>query len=97
VNVALTLATEPDAIVIPAQALQTGQQGPYVFVVKPDSTVETRPVVVARTQGGETIIKTGLEKGESVVTDGQPRLVNGAKVEVRRGGGGRPANAPRAP
>jgi multidrug efflux system membrane fusion protein len=97
VNVALTLAVEPDAIVIPAQAVQTGQQGPYVFVVKPDSTVEARPVVVARTQGSETIVKSGLDKGESVVTDGQPRLVNGAKVEVRRGGGGRPGGGPRTP
>jgi len=94
VNVALTLATEEDAIVVPSQAVQTGQQGPYVFVVKSDSTVENRPVVVARTQGSETIITKGLEKGENVVTDGLTRLVAGAKVEVRaagpRAGGGAP-------
>ena len=83
VNVALTLAVENDALVIPAQALQTGQQGPFVFVVKPDQTVETRRVAVARTQGSETILTGGVEAGESVVTDGQPRLVQGAKVEVR--------------
>ena len=83
VNVALTLAVEPDAIVVPAQALQTGQQGAFVFVVKPDSTVEARRVVVARTQGSESVIASGLAPGESVVTDGQPRLVQGAKVEVR--------------
>ena len=83
VNVALTLAVENDAIVIPAQALQTGQQGPFVFVVKPDQTVDTRRVAVARTQGTETILTGGLEAGESVVTDGQPRLVQGAKVEIR--------------
>jgi multidrug efflux system membrane fusion protein len=96
VNVALTLATEADALVVPAQAVQTGQQGAaYVFVVKADSTVEIRPVVVARTQGSETIIAKGLQKGESVVTDGQPRLVTGAKVEVRRGGrGAEPARTP---
>jgi membrane fusion protein, multidrug efflux system len=97
VNVALTLATEPDAIVVPAQALQTGQQGPFVFVVKPDATVEIRRVTVARTQGGETIIAKGLEPGESVVTDGQPRLVAGAKVDVRtaeRGGKGKGEGAP---
>jgi len=64
-------------------------------VVKPDQTVDTRRVVVARTQGSETILTSGVEPGESVVTDGQPRLVQGAKVEVRTatgrapGGGGR--------
>jgi membrane fusion protein, multidrug efflux system len=83
VNVALTLAIESDAIVVPAQALQSGQQGAFVFVVKPDATVETRRVVVARTQGSESVIASGLAPGESVVTDGQPRLVQGAKVEVR--------------
>ena len=101
VNVALTLATEVDAIVVPAQAVQTGQQGPYVFVVKADSTVETRPVAVARTQGSESIITKGLAKGESVVIDGQGRLVSGAKVEIKRGGGGggkgRAADSPRSP
>jgi multidrug efflux system membrane fusion protein len=91
VNVALTLATQTDAIVVPAQAVQTGPQGStYVFVVKADSTVENRAVGVARTQGSETIIAKGLEKGESVVTDGQARLVSGTKVEIRRPGGGGP-------
>jgi multidrug efflux system membrane fusion protein len=90
VNVSMTLAVENDAIVIPAQALQTGQQGAFVFVVKPDQTVETRRVAVARTQGSETILTSGVEAGESVVTDGQPRLVQGAKVEVR-GATGRPS------
>lgn len=82
-SVSLTLATQKDALVIPSAAVQTGQQGPYVFVVKPDSTVETRRVTVARTQGSDTIVATGLGAGERVVTDGQPRLVNGSKVEVR--------------
>jgi membrane fusion protein, multidrug efflux system len=96
VNVDLTLATEPDAIVVPAQAVQTGQQGSYVFVVKDDSSVELRRIVLARTQGSESIIAKGLEPGERVVTDGQPRLVQGAKVEVRAaarqgGDGQRPA------
>lgn len=100
-NVTLILATEPDAIVVPAQAVQSGQQGSsYVFVVKPDSTVDLRPVVPARTQGSETIIAKGLEKGEMVVTDGLPRLTAGAKVEVRggerQGGGPRPGGAPAA-
>lgn len=83
VNVSLTLATEPDAIVVPSQAVQTGQQGTYVFVVKPDGTVENRPVTVARTQGGDSILAKGLEAGERVVVDGQTRLVAGARVEVR--------------
>src|SRR6185503_9776234 len=68
VNVAMTLAIEPDVIVAPAAAVQTGQQGAYVFVVKPDSTVETRPVVVARNQGNDAIITKGLKAGEKVVT-----------------------------
>jgi multidrug efflux system membrane fusion protein len=92
VNVTLTLTTEPNAIVIPAQAVQSGQQGQqYVFVVKPDSTVDNRRVTVERTQGSESVIAKGLNPGEQVVTDGQPRLTPGAKVEVRspEGRGGR--------
>jgi membrane fusion protein, multidrug efflux system len=95
-NVDLTLTIEPNAIVMPSAALQSGQQGPYVFVVKGDSTVEMRRVTVKRTQGSETIIADGLKAGESVVVDGQPRLVNGAKVEVRRPGG-RPGPSPARP
>ena len=97
-NVSLTLALQPDSIVIPSQALQTGQQGAFVFVVKPDATVETRRVVTARAQGNETIIANGLQAGEQVVTDGQARLTGGAKVEIRApagrpGGGERPREA----
>lgn len=82
VNVVLTLTTQPDAIIIPSQAVQTGQEGQYVFVVKPDLTVELRPVVVNRTLNNESIIEKGLKDGEKVVTDGQLQLVPGAKVEV---------------
>ena len=96
-NVTLTLASEPDAIVVPSAALQSGPQGAYVFVAKPDSTAENRRVTIARTQGNETIIAKGLAVGEKVVTDGQPRLTQGAKIEVRTaggpGGGGRPPGA----
>ncbi len=83
---------------VPAAALQSGQQGQYVFVVKADSTVETRRVVVKRTQGSETVIGEGLRAGETVVIDGQPRLVSGAKVEVRRPGppGASPPRTPRS-
>ena len=84
VNVTLTLTTEPDAIVIPAQAVQSGQGGSqFVFVVKEDSTVDNRRITVERTQGAETVVAKGLSAGEKVVIDGQPRLTPGAKVEVR--------------
>jgi multidrug efflux system membrane fusion protein len=91
VNVDLTLTIDPHAIVVPSAALQNGQQGPYVFVVKDDSTVDLRRVSVKRTQGSESVIADGLKPGEQVVVDGQPRLVAGARVEVRRPG--RPGDA----
>ena len=83
VNVVLKLTTEPNAIVVPSQAVQTGQQGQYVFVVKQDLTVESRPVVVSRTTDGETVVQKGLNPDEKVVTDGQLRLYPGAKVEIK--------------
>jgi multidrug efflux system membrane fusion protein len=82
-NVVLTLTTEPNAIVVPSQAVQTGQPGQYVFVVKPDLTVESRAVVAGRTTDGETVIQTGLSADEKVVTDGQIRLYPGARVEIK--------------
>jgi membrane fusion protein, multidrug efflux system len=88
VNVVLTLATQPDLIVVQSQAVQTGQQGQYVFVVKPDQTVESRPVTVARTAGDKAIIESGLQAGETVVTDGQLRLRPGSKVKVTNTGDG---------
>jgi multidrug efflux system membrane fusion protein len=84
VNVILTLTIQPDAIVVPTPAVQTGQEGPYAFVVKPDLTVESRPLVVTRALDGETVIAKGLKPGEVVVTDGQLRLYPGAKVEVKQ-------------
>jgi multidrug efflux system membrane fusion protein len=83
VNVILTLTTQPNAIVVPAQAVQVGQEGQYVFVVQPDLTVALRPVVVARTVEGEALIAKGVAPGEMVVTDGQLRLTPGAKVEIK--------------
>jgi multidrug efflux system membrane fusion protein len=83
VNVLLTLTMQPDAIVIPSQAVQAGQSGVYVFVIKSDLTVESRPVVVDRSLDGESVIEKGLQPGEKVVTDGQLRLVPGAKVEIK--------------
>ncbi len=87
VNVILTLTTQPNAILVPSQAVQTGQEGIYVFVVKPDLTVESRPVVVGRSLDGLTVVTKGLQPGETVVTDGQLRLVPGAKVEIKKQSG----------
>jgi multidrug efflux system membrane fusion protein len=86
VNAVLKLSTDPNALVIPTQALQTGQQGSFVFVVKEDLTVEPRNVTVARTQGALAVIAKGLEPEERVVTDGQLRLAPGSKVEIKPGG-----------
>jgi multidrug efflux system membrane fusion protein len=83
VNVVLTLATEANALVVPTPAVQTGQAGRYVFVVKPDQTVESRPVTVGRESGAETVIAQGLASGDTVVIDGQLRLFPGARVEAR--------------
>ena len=86
VNVALTLNQQSNAIVVPTQAIVTGQQGAFVFVVKPDLTAEARPVKVDRNIDNESVIASGLSVGEKVVTDGQIRLVTGAKVEIKNGG-----------
>ena len=83
VNVVTVLSTDPHATVVPSVTVQTGQQGPYVFVVKQDQTVEMRPVVVARTSGAETIIESGVQEGETVVTDGQVRLNPGSRVNIK--------------
>ena len=83
VDVVLTLSHDRDALVVPVEAIQTGQQGSYVFVVKPDSTVESRTVTVGRKQGGDVVIAKGLSADERVVTDGQMRLAPGTKVEVK--------------
>jgi multidrug efflux system membrane fusion protein len=87
VNVVVTLTTDPTALVVPTPAVQTGQQGQYVFVVKQDQTAELRTVTVARTEGSETVIKDGLAPGETVVTDGHIRLVPGSRVSVKQGPG----------
>jgi multidrug efflux system membrane fusion protein len=91
VQVVLDLTTDPGALVVPAVAVQTSQDGQYVYVVKADRTVEMRPVRVDRQQGDEMVIASGVSAGETVVTDGHLRLTPGARV-VERGesaGGGR--------
>jgi membrane fusion protein, multidrug efflux system len=85
VNVVLTLTTRPRATVVPAQAIQVGQEGQFVYVIKPDLTVEPRPVVISATLDGEAVVEKGLTPGERVVTDGQLRLMPGAKVEIKDG------------
>ena len=83
VNVSLRLYEQKNAIVVPSIAVQTGPQGEFVFVVKPDFTTEVRKVTVARTEGDLAVVAKGLAKGERVVTRGQLRLSPGAKVVVR--------------
>ncbi len=82
VNVSLTLTIEKARVVVPAQAVQTGQAGQYIMVVKPDMTVESRPIEVERQYKDLSVIRSGLKAGETVVTDGLLRLTPGAKVEI---------------
>jgi membrane fusion protein, multidrug efflux system len=79
----LRLAEEEKATVVPSQAVQTGASGDFIFVVQSDNTAESRPVKVARQIGGESVISSGITPGETVVTDGQLRLIPGIKVEVK--------------
>lgn len=79
-DVTLRLAQQENALVVPSQTVQTGQEGDYVFVVRPDKTVNVQKVKVGRTVNGVTEILDGLQQGQTVVTDGQIRLVAGTKV-----------------
>jgi len=82
VTATLTLATRSGAIVIPSVAVQIGQDGQFVYVVKPDMTVEMRPIALGMTLGDEVVVERGLSAEEQVVTEGQLRLVPGAKVRI---------------
>lgn len=94
VNVTLTLATQPNAIVVPNEALQTGQQGQFVYIIRPDGIAEARNVAVSASMGGKSVIASGLQAGERVVTDGQLRLRSGeSKVDIRPNTSGTPAPA----
>lgn len=93
VRVTLRLATQANALVVPNQAVQTGQDGSFVYVVKPDQTVESRPVVTGSRVDQLIVIQTGLQGGETVVTEGQLRLAPGMKVRMREGRGGPPGRA----
>ncbi len=82
VNVVLTLDTIQNATVVPAEAVQAGQQGQFVYVVKPDNSVEPRLVVPGRVVAGNVVIQKGVNPGESIVTDGQMRLFPGARIRA---------------
>ena len=83
VNVRLELYVDPNALVVPSQAVLTGQQGTYVFVLDQGGTARSQPVTVERTAGAYAVIREGVRAGDEVVTDGQVRLVSGAPVEVK--------------
>jgi len=85
VTVVLTLRTQPQALLVPATAIQTGQEGQYVFVVTADHTAQVRPVTTGASVDGEIVVETGVKLGEEVVTRGQIRLAPGSKVDVRSG------------
>src|SRR5437879_179306 len=82
-SVRLRLYVEQQALVVPGQAVMTGQQGTYVFVVNQDGTARSQPVTIERTAGAYAVIAQGVQAGDQVVTDGQVRLVPGAPVEVK--------------
>ncbi len=88
VDVGLKVSTRHDAILVPSRAIQTGQKGTFVFVIKPDSSVEARTVVTGPEVGAETVIEQGVADGDRVVTDGQLRLVDGTHVVVKEADAG---------
>ena len=82
VNARLVLTTRKDATVIPSSVVQRGPQGTYAYLIKPDKTVEMRPIKVAQTEGNLALVDEGLKPGEQVVVDGQYKLQPGAHVEL---------------
>jgi len=102
VNVTLELTERPNALVVPTQAILTGQNGQYLYVVKPEGTVESRPVVTSISYQNDTVVDKGLSAGETIVIDGQLQLKPGARVEVKNAAaanatGSAPAGAAHAP
>lgn len=93
VDVVLRLSERPNAVLVPTPAVQTGQLGQFVFVIKSDMTAEQRPVKAGEAVEGSTIIEQGVQPGERVVTDGQLRLVPGSRVEIRQAGASPAAGA----
>ena len=86
-NVTLTLDAHKDAVVVPSEAVQAGQKGSFVYVVKADHSVEARVVKTGATAGNKIVIENGVEAGETVVTDGQLLLAPGAHVFALPPGG----------
>ena len=80
VNVRLQLENRSNTLAVPSIAVQRGERGLYVFLVKPDGTVATTPVEVGQDDGATTVITKGLQAGDSVVIAGQSRLQNGSRV-----------------
>src|SRR3982751_132605 len=88
VRVTLKLTTQQNATVVPNEAVQTGQNGSFVYVVKPDRTVDSRPVTTGARVDQDLVVESGLEPGETVVTEGQLRLAPGSRIALRGGRGG---------
>ena len=86
VDVLMVLAVRTGATVVPSPSVQDGQNGPFIFVVKQDQTVEARPVTIGPSRQGQTLVEKGVLPGETVVVDGQVRLTIGAKVESKPAG-----------
>jgi len=91
-NVTLKMSTQPNALVIPTQAMQTGQDGNYVYLVNADRVAEVRPITVGLRRENELVVDKGLAEGDTVVTQGQLRLAPGSRVTVQGDGGGPPKN-----
>jgi multidrug efflux system membrane fusion protein len=87
VNVNLRLTVQPGAITVPNAAVQNGQDGQFVYVVKEDRTVEARPVTTSSRVGEDMVVSSGLHAGETVVTEGQLRLQPGSRVQMRQASG----------
>ena len=88
VSVTMKLTTQSNSIVVPTHALQTGQDGTYVYVVKEDNTVEMRPITPGLRVDDDLVVDKGLNAGETVVTEGQLRLAPGSRVTFNAGNGG---------
>jgi membrane fusion protein, multidrug efflux system len=85
VNADLLVETRKNSTVVPTAAILRGPQGTYVYSVNPDKTVEDKPVTVALTQGDATVVLSGVNPGDTVVTDGQDKLQRGSRIEPRAG------------
>ena len=93
VSVTLYLYLQSDAVVVPSQAVQSGQMGQFVYVLKEDQTAEVRPVVIARTYENDSIVESGLKPGEQVLTDGLLMIKPGAKVQIKESPGSQKSGA----